>query len=162
MKYLEVGKIVTTHGIKGEVKVLVITDNLKRFDKGNKLYVGSEKEQIVIDNSRLQKNMILLSFNGINNINNVLKYLDKTLYVDVDEVRNDDEIYYDDLIDCKVLVNNEEIGIIEDVIEVPQGEILKIQKNNKEYALVPYVDEFIVEVDIKNKIVIIDPIEGLL
>ena len=59
-------------------------------------------------------------------------------------------------------VNNQKIGIVEDVIEVPQGEILKILKNNQEYALVPYVSEFIVDVDINEKKIIIDPIEGLL
>ncbi len=162
MKYLEVGKIVTTHGIKGEVKVQVITDNIERFNKGNLLYLGDKKEKIIIDNSRFQKNMILLSFNKINNINDVLKYVNQTLYVDIDEVRTEDEIYYDDLIDCIVYVNNQKIGIVEDVIEVPQGEILKILKNNQEYALVPYVSEFIVDVDINEKKIIIDPIEGLL
>lgn len=162
MKHLEVGKIVTTHGIKGEVKVQVITDNLTRFNKGNILYVGNQKEKIIVDNSRFQKNMILLAFNNIININDVLKYVGQVLYVDVDEVRDEDEIYYDDLIDCDVYVSEEKIGIVEDVIEVPQGEILKILKNDQTYALVPYVDEFIVDVDIIEKKIIIDPIEGLL
>lgn len=162
MKYLEVGKIVTTHGIKGEVKVQVITDNLSRFDKGNVLYVGENKEKIIINNSRFQKNMILLSFNNIININDVLKYVEKMLYVDIDEVRDEDEIYYDDLIGCDVFVDDQLVGVVEDVIEVPQGEILKILKTNKKYALIPYVDEFIVDVDIIEKKIIIDPIEGLL
>lgn len=162
MKYLEVGKIVTTHGIKGEVKVQIITDNISRFEKGNVLYIGEEKEKIIVDNYRLQKNMILLSFNNITNINDVLKYIDKILYVDINEVREEDEIYYDDLIDCVVKANEEKIGVVVDVIEVPQGEILKIQKNNGKYALVPYVDEFIIDVNINEKIILIDPIEGLL
>lgn len=162
MKYLEVGKIVTTHGIKGEVKVQVITDNISRFEKGNCLYIGENKEKIIVDSYRIQKNMVLLAFNGITNINDVLKYIDKMLYVDVDEIRDDEEIYYDDLIDCVVKVDEEEIGTVIDVIEVPQGEILKIQKNNGKIALVPYVDEFIIDVDIENKVILIDPIEGLL
>lgn len=162
MKYLEVGKIVTTHGIKGEVKVQVITDNISRFEKGNCLYIGENKEKIIVDSYRIQKNMVLLAFNGITNINDVLKYVDKMLYVDVDEIRDDEEIYYDDLIDCVVKVDEEEIGTVIDVIEVPQGEILKIQKNNGKIALVPYVDEFIIDVDIENKVILIDPIEGLL
>ena len=108
MKYLEVGKIVTTHGIKGEVKVQVITDNISRFEKGNCLYIGENKEKIIVDSYRIQKNMVLLAFNGITNINDVLKYIDKMLYVDVDEIRDDEEIYYDDLIDCVVKVDEEE------------------------------------------------------
>lgn len=162
MKYLEVGKIVTTHGIRGEVKIQVITDNLSRFEKGSILYIGEEKEQIIVDNYRVQKNMVLLSFNGITNINDVLKYINKMIYVDIDEVRDEDEIYYDDLIDCIVFVEEQVIGVVSDVIEVPQGEILQIKKQNGKNVLVPFVDEFIVEVDIKNKKIIIDPIEGLI
>ena len=162
MKYLEVGKIVTTHGIRGEVKIQVITDNLSRFEKGSILYVGEAKEQIIVDNYRVQKNMVLLSFNGITNINDVLKYVNQMLYVDIDEVRDEDEIYYDDLIDCIVLVDEQVIGVVTDVIEVPQGEILQIKKQNGKNVLVPFVDEFIVNVDIENKKIVIDPIEGLI
>ena len=166
MKYLNVGKIVTTHGIKGEVKVKVETDDDSRFDSGNKLYVGQDDKhitgEIVIDNARYQKDMILLAFNKIKDINEVLKYVGLSLFVDIDEVREDGEIYYDDLIDSKVFAGNEEIGIVTDVMEVPQGEILRIKKNNGKTALVPYVDEFIKEVDIDNKVIIINPIEGLL
>ena len=162
MKYLEVGKIVTTHGIRGEVKIKVITDNLSRFEKGSILYIGEAKEQIIVDNYRVQKNMVLLSFNGITNINDVLKYVNQMLYVDIDEVRDEDEIYYDDLIDCIVLVDEQVIGVVTDVIEVPQGEILQIKKQNGKNVLVPFVDEFIVSVDIENKKIVIDPIEGLI
>lgn len=166
MKYLNVGKIVTTHGIKGEVKIKVETDDLSRFDKGSKLYLGKDEKhiqkEIIIDNARNQKDMILLSFNKITNINDVLEYVGLNLYVDIDEVREDGEIYYDDLIGCNVLVNDNVIGVVEDVMEVPQGEILRIKKQNGKTALVPYVDEFIEEVDIDKKEIIINPIEGLL
>lgn len=166
MKYLNVGKIVTTHGIKGEVKVKVETDDDSRFDKGQKLYVGVDDKHIsgdiIIDNARYQKDMILLTFNNIKDINDVQKYVGLSLFVDLDEVRLDGEIYYDDLIDSKVLVEGEEIGVVTDVMEVPQGEILRIKKKNGKTALVPYVDEFIEEVDIDKKIIIINPIEGLL
>ena len=166
MKYLNVGKIVTTHGIKGEVKVKVETDDDSRFDKGQKLYVGVDDKHIsgdiIIDNARYQKDMILLTFNNIKDINDVQKYVGLSLFVDLDEVRLDGEIYYDDLIDSKVLVEGEEIGVVTDVMEVPQGEILRIKKKNGKTSLVPYVDEFIEEVDIDKKIIIINPIEGLL
>ena len=166
MKYLIVGKIVTTHGIKGEVKVKVETDDDSRFDVNNHLYVGVDdkhiNEQIVIDSSRYQKDMILLSFNNIKNISDVQKYVGLSLFVDIDEVREDGEIYYDDLIDSKVFVNGEEVGEVIDVMEVPQGEILRIKKKNGKIALVPFVDELIENVDIDKKEIIINPIEGLL
>lgn len=166
MKYLNVGKIVTTHGIKGEVKVKVETDDDSRFGKNNKLYVGTDEKhisgEIIIDNARYQKDMILLSFNNIKNINDVLKYVGLSLFVDIDEVRVDGEIYYDDLIDCKIIVEGKEVGIVIDVMEVPQGEILRVKKKDGKIALIPYVDEFIESVDINKKEIIINPIEGLL
>ena len=166
MKYLNVGRIVTTHGIKGEVKVKVETDDDSRFSKNNKLYVGADEKhisgEIIIDNARYQKDMILLSFNNIKDINDVLKYVGLSLFVDIDEVRVDGEIYYDDLIDCKIIADGKEVGIVIDVMEVPQGEILRVKKKDGKIALIPYVDEFIENVDINKKEIIINPIEGLL
>ena len=166
MKYLNVGRIVTTHGIKGEVKVKVETDDDSRFSKNNKLYVGVDEKhisgEIIIDNARYQKDMILLSFNKIKDINDVLKYVGLSLFVDIDEVRVDGEIYYDDLIDCKIIADGKEVGIVIDVMEVPQGEILRVKKKDGKIALIPYVDEFIENVDINKKEIIINPIEGLL
>ena len=160
MRYLSVGKIVTTHGIKGEVKIKPETNDFSRFSVGSKLYIGQDNEHIsnhiLIDSSRFQKDMVLLTFNNINNINDVLKFVGLNLYIDIDEVRLDGEIYYDDLIDCTVIVNNEEIGTVIDVIEVPQGEILRIKKKDGKVSLVPYVDEFVIDVDIDKKKIVIN------
>lgn len=158
MRLLECAKIVTTHGIKGEVKIKIITDDLSRFDKGNMLYF-SEKESIVIDSFREFKNMGLLTFNGIKDINDVLPYIGKTIYVDTED---DDEIYYDDLIGCKVFDYQKEIGIVFDVLEVPQGEILCIKLHNQKEAYVPFVDEFVKILDTDKKEIYIESIEGLL
>lgn len=168
MRLLECAKIVTTHGIRGEVKIQIITDNLERFNKGSQLYVGTSlytkeiKERIVIDNFRPFKDMGLLSFNGITNINDVLQYVGKTIFVDTDEV-DPEGIYYDDLIGCDVYDGDEFVGPVTDIMEVPQGAILIIDNIKKEKeSLVPYVDEFIVSVDIDEKKIIIKSIEGLL
>ena len=63
MKYLEVGQIVSTHGIKGELKVKIITDNLDRFNKGNELFLGDDKEVVIISSSRLHQGMMLITIN---------------------------------------------------------------------------------------------------
>lgn len=169
MKYLEVGKIVTTHGIKGEVKVSITTDTLSRFSVGNKLYLkrGSEYIEIVIDSFRMHKNMALITFNNLKNINDVLGYVGLILYVNRDELNdlNEGQYYYDDLIGLDVFdkaMGSDKIGEVIDVIEVPQGEILRIKLNNGKEGLVPFVDEFILEVDIENNILIISSVEGLL
>ena len=167
MKYLEVGQIVSTHGIKGELKVKIITDNLDRFNKGNELFLGDDKEVVTISSSRMHQGMMLITINNLNNINDVLNYVNKTLYCDRDLDLDSDSIYFDDLIDCNVIVNEECIGVVKDIMDLPQGPLLEIKLNEKKdgkevIKLVPYVDEFIKEVDIKNKNIVITPIEGLL
>ena len=169
MKCLEVGKIVTTHGIKGEVKVSITTDNLNRFNVGNTLLVGinNSYQPITISSFRMHKNMALISFNNIQNINDVLMYVGSVIYVDRDTLNdlNEGEYYYYDLIVLDVYdktIESGKIGVVVDVVEVPQGEILRIKLSNGKKALVPYVDEFILKVDIENNLLIINSIEGLL
>lgn len=169
MKYLEVGKIVTTHGIKGELKVSITTDTLSRFNVGNKLYLkqGNEYIEVTIDSFRMHKEMALITINNLKNINDVQCYIGMYLYVNRDELDdlNEGQYYYEDLIGLDVYdktIESGKIGKVIDVIEVPQGEILRIKLNNGKNGLVPFVDEFIVEVDIENNILIISSVEGLL
>lgn len=169
MKYLLVGDIVSTHGIRGEVKVNIVTDDLSRFDVGNNLYVLKDNvyQKITVSSFRLHKNMALITFNNIKDINDVVSYLKLSLYIDKDEVPELEEgmYYYDDLIGLEVIdVNNDnnKVGKVIDVVEVPQGCILRIKKTNGKQALVPYVEEFIKKVDLENKTIEIASIEGLI
>ena len=162
MRYLEVGEIVRTHGIKGELKVKISTDDLTRFNVCNNLYIGENKKCVVVTSSRMHQGMMLITINSLNNINLVLNYVGELIYCDVDELDSaQDGFYYDDLIGCDVIVDKKKIGVVNDIIEVPQGELLEINVNGK-MKLVPYVDEFIENVDIDKKEIVVTPIEGLL
>lgn len=156
-----VGKIVGTHGIKGEVKVKSDT-SFDRFKKGNILYIEKEME-IKIDSHRQHKGMELITFNGFKNINDVLCFVGKELYVPHNRDELDEgEFFYEDLIGlmCYDSKNNE-IGKVIDIQEVPQGIILEIEGKEKT-ILVPYVEQFIEDVDLENKAIYINEIEGLL
>ena len=105
---------------------------------------------------------MLITINGLNNINDVLKYVGLDIYTDKHEELEDGHYYFDDLIGCSVYdEDNNKIGIVKDIMENPTQELLEIDTGNK-IALVPFVDEFIMDVDIKNKNIIIHIIEGLL
>ena len=156
-----VGKIVGTHGIKGELKVKSDT-SFDRFKKGNKLYIEKE-EEITINSHRQHKGMELITINNLTNINDVLCYVGKDLYVPHNrEELEDGEFYYEDLIglDCYDSKDNL-IGTVVDLQEVPQGLILEI-KSSVKTILVPFVDEFIVDIDLDNNKLSINEIEGLL
>ena len=156
-----VGKIVGTHGIKGELKVKSDT-SFDRFKKGSKLYIEKE-EEIIINSHRQHKGMELITINNLTNINDVLCYVGKDLYVPHNrEELEDGEFYYEDLIglDCYDSKDNL-IGTVVDLQEVPQGLILEI-KSSAKTILVPFVDEFIADIDLDNNKLSINEIEGLL
>lgn len=156
-----VGKIVGTHGIKGELKVKSDT-SFNRFEKGNKLYIDKTIE-ITIDSHRQHKGMELITINGLKNINDVLCYVGKDLYVPHDRSELDEgEYYYEELIglDCYDSQDNF-IGPVIDLQEVPQGLILEIQGKDKT-ILIPFVEAFIDGIDLEEKKLYINEIEGLL
>ncbi|MGD9605388.1 MAG: ribosome maturation factor RimM [Bacilli bacterium] len=168
MKLIEVGKIVGTHGIKGEVKIKSDSDfRNERFRKHQKLYVkrGNELETITIDSHRAHKQWDLICFNHIQDINLVLSYVGCSLFVDRDELPPlpEHEYYFDDLIGLDVYLEDETlVGTVSDITEVPQGIILVVTKTNQKESLIPFVPEFIKQVDTEHKAIIITPIEGLL
>lgn len=156
-----VGRIVGTHGIKGELKVKSDT-SFDRFKKGNILYIEKE-EKIVINSSRVHKGMHLITINGYTNINDVLGYVNKDIYVPHDRSElNDGEFYYEDIIGLNCYNSKGElIGSVCDLQEVPQGLLLEV-KTDKKTILIPFVDEFVTNIDLEDKKIQIQEIEGLL
>ncbi|HEY8395434.1 MAG TPA: ribosome maturation factor RimM, partial [Bacilli bacterium] len=111
------------------------------------------------------KGLDLITFNNLNNINDVLGYVHAEIYVDAESrpKLNPDEYYYQDLIGLEAFLDSgEKVGTIADLVEVPQGLLLLLKKSNGKEALIPFVNEFVQEIDLENKKIIITPIEGLL
>ena len=167
MKYVEVGKIVSTHGIKGEVKVFSDSDfKEERFKVNNTLYIKENESflPITINSYREHKNMSLIAFNNYKNINDVLKFIGYFIFIKKEDLPKLEEgHYYTDLIGLEVFdMENAYIGVLVDIRVVPQGGILEIKRENDKISLVPYVDEFVVEINLIDKKIIINPIEGLL
>ena len=160
MDFVYIGKIVNTHGIKGEVRILSDFKYKEDvFKKGNFLYIGKEKTKEELTSYRVHKNYDMVTFAGLNDINDVLKYKGKNVFINRDEY-NFDGILYQDLIGLDVYENNKCIGKIEDVMKSSAHPILKIVEND-EIKYIPYVDEFILNVDLENKKVEVKLIEGL-
>jgi len=166
MDYTIVGKIINTHGIKGEVKVYPLTDDIERFSDLEKVYIGDSKKKFHINRVRYHKGFPIIGFREIQDINEVLPYRDEYIYVDQEDriVLPEDHYFIHDLIDCSVYdMDNNLIGILKDVIQYTANDVyvVKDEANRKEY-LIPAVKEFVKEVDIENKRIYIDPIEGMI
>ncbi|MBQ9023700.1 MAG: 16S rRNA processing protein RimM [Bacilli bacterium] len=148
MKYINVGKYVNTHGLKGEIRILSNFRHKKNvFTKGMKLYIGKDKKEFTINTYRFHKIYDMVTFNDINNINDIEYLKGSQVFINEDDLILDNGIYSGKLIDFKVISDNKEIGIITEIIDTPANEVLRVGDK----ILIPYVDEFIENIDIDNK-----------
>ncbi len=164
--YTVVGKITNTHGIKGELKIFPLTDDIERFDYLKKAYIGESKIKVNLERVRYHKNLAIIKFKEYDDINEVLKFKDNYIYVDDEEkvILPEDHFFISDLIDSQVFdMRSNLIGTLVDVLKGPSNDvyIVKDMDKNKEY-LIPAVKEFIIQVNILDKKIVINPIEGMI
>ena len=162
MKFFKCGSVMTTHGIKGALKVRSFSD-FNRFYVGSRLYIlhNGNYEEVKVSKVSIQGDYYLVTFEGYDDINKVLKYHSNDIYVselDRGNELNEGEYYYSDLIGLNVVnQNNDARGVVIEIRELPQAEYLVIKYNEKN-VLVPFINEFIIEVSDK---IIVKEIEGL-
>ncbi|MCD7033803.1 ribosome maturation factor RimM [Metabacillus sp. GX 13764] len=169
-KWFNVGKIVNTHGVRGEVRVVSITDFAsERYQKGKKLFIFEEKSQnpleVVIASHRSHKSFDLLTFEEFHSINEVEHLKGSIIKVPESELQSlqDDEFYFHEIIGCKVLTEDgEEIGTVREILTPGANDVWVVKRNRKKDALIPYIDSIVKKVDIKEKTIIINLMEGLL
>ncbi|WP_110929395.1 ribosome maturation factor RimM [Bacillus massiliglaciei] len=169
-KWFNVGKIVNTHGIKGEVRVISRTDFAEdRYRIGNTLYLFRENEKeplaLKIKTHRTHKNFNLLSFEGLDNVNQVEAFRDGILKVSSDQLSKLDEgeFYFHEIIGCIVYTDTgDEIGKITEVLTPGANDVWVVKPAKGKDVLIPYIDQIVKEVNIEAKKVIITPMEGLL
>lgn len=163
-----VGKIVNTHGIRGEVKVLRITDFDERFEPGEPLYWVSgegKPEKLIIASHRQHKGFDLISFEGLPSINEVEHLKGGILQIREEQLTEleEDEYYFHEIIGCDVVLDNgAKIGRVKEILTPGANDVWVIDREGKSDVLIPYIDDVVVSVDIGKQRIIIDPIEGLL
>ncbi len=159
MSKLKVGRIVNTFGIKGELKVLSDSDFVEdRFKVGNKVFLD-ENLEVEITSFRTHQNMVLITINNLNDINEVEKYKNMDIYFDKSQMEPLEKGFYlFQLEDLDVYTNGELIGKVIEVLK-PSQTVLKIKLADREIML-PYVDAFVERVDLENKSIHINLIEG--
>lgn len=166
MEFYKVGTMVNTHGIRGEVRVIAITDfPEERFQKGNQLFIdNNEKTPVTIATVRNHKQFILVSFVDKQNINDIEKYKGMDLLVaDADlDTLEDGEYYYKDIIGAQVVTeDNVEIGKVKEIFETGANDVWVVTRPGKDDLLLPMIDDVIKNVDVKNQVITIDLLEGL-
>lgn len=160
MEYLYIGKLVNTHGIKGEVRLLSnFRHKDKVFVKGFKFYVGKDKKEYIVETYRKHKNFDMVLFKDNYDINLIEHLKGSFVYINKDDLKLDKNTYLSvDLIGFNVIINDKLIGTITDVLDTPANEVLVLDSN----VMIPYVDAFIKSVDINKKEVVVNDVKGLL
>lgn len=168
MEMIKIGVIVNTFGIRGEMKVKSFTDFVEeRFGAGNTVYLQVDNEYIPmkVQQCKEHKGMVLLQFEGKDNINDIEKYKSCEIYIKKEELHqlDDGSYYFFELKDMKVIDQEDnEIGTVIQVEESLAHNLLRIKKLDGTTCLVPYVPAFIIRVDKLKKTIRIRTIEGLL
>lgn len=171
-QYYLVGKIVNTQALRGEVRVMATTDfPEERFKIGAILAIfNGDKlvEMVEVDGHRLHKNFNLLHFKGKDNINDVEKFKGFDLRVagterEADEL-DENEFYYDDIIGLEVYTTDEiYLGKVREITSLPSNDVWAIQRPNKgKDILIPYIEDIVLEIDLDDNRVVIDPMDGLI
>lgn len=166
----QVGSITQTHGIRGEVKVFPLTDDISRFKNMKNLLLDAGKEGYIsleVENARPQKNLVILKFKGIDNINDIEKYKGHGLYVTKDNRVDlkEDEYFIADLIGCDVYLDSDKdkrFGTISDVMETGANDVYEITLESGKTVLVPAIKDCILDVDIEGRRIEIHLMEGLM
>lgn len=162
MEYIEFGKIVNTHGIKGEVKIYSYTDNPSNILKLKKVYIENIEYQV--ERIRLASNMFILKLKGIDRIEDTVSIKNKEIYREVlkKELESKEEFFVRDLIGLDVVDEEEnKIGILSDVINTGANDIYIVKKEDAKELLLPAIKQVIKNIDIKNKKIVVKIMEGL-
>ena len=159
MKYVYIGKIVNTHALKGEVRIISNFEYKDRvFKKGIKVYLGQFKDEEEIETYRPHKQFDMVKFVGIDYINDVLKYKGDGVYVD-EEILNlkEDEILESELVNMEVYLDNKSIGKIEEYRNDNGNKVIRVNDR-----FIPFNKDFISKIDKSSKIIHMKNIEVFL
>lgn len=165
--FLRVGVITTSHGIKGEVKVFPTTDDVNRFKKLKQVILDTGKEHIEleIEGVKFFKQLVILKFKGIDNINEIEKYKGKDLLVSRENAvkLNKDEYFIFDIIGLKVITDTqEELGELVEVLLTGANDVYVVKTSEGKEILLPAIKDCILEVDMENRLIKVHVMEGLL
>lgn len=161
MNYVYIGKIVGTHGIKGEVRVI---SNFEKKEKAFKIdmpiYIGNNKNKEIITSYRKHKNYDMITLKGINDINEVLKYKGLKVYVLRSDLDLENEYILDDLLGMKIICDGEQFGIVEDIFDNNGNTLLQILFEKSYY--IPYNSKYIRDISLGEKLINVENVKDLI
>lgn len=164
---LEIGQIVNTFGIKGQIKVKPFTDDIRRFDNLKEVYVekNNTKKKYEIEEVKYHKDMVLIKFKGIETVEQAEKLKNSyvTISRDSAEELEEDRYYIVDLLGLEVYTDEQILlGILEDIFNTGSNDIYVVKSSDGKQILLPAIKDVVKNIDIENKKIIVHIIPGLI
>lgn len=163
-QYLEIGKIVNVHGLRGDVKVVPWCDDPAFLCEFETLYLGKDYRPVEVTDARLQKNNVLLHLDGVETVEEAEKLRGSILYMDRNEVELEEGVYFiQDLIGLEVLDadTGKSYGTLTDVMQTGANDVYEVKAADGSAVLIPAIPDVIVETNIDAGVMTIRPLEGL-
>ena len=165
-KMLEIGQIVNTFGIKGMVKIVPYTDDIKRFDKLKEIYVVLKNKKIKyeVEEVKYHKNLVIAKLKGIDKMENAEMLKQGSVQIErKDAVKLEKDTYFIiDLIGAKVVTDEQaELGELIDIFNTGSNDIYVVKDELGKQTLLPAISDVIKNVDIENKVITVHLLKGL-
>lgn len=166
-KALRIGVVVTTHALKGELKVFPTTDDPRRFDDLKKCFIQTREGIQCLEPERVRyfKQFVIIKFKGYDNINDVLTFVKRDLLIDREDAieLDEGEYFICDLVGNTVVTDTgHRLGILEDVITSAANNVYIVKKDDGGELLIPVITDCIVGHDVDKKITTVHLLDGLL
>lgn len=163
-QYLDSGKIVGTHGIKGEVRIEPWCDSPEFLCALKKLYLDENGQTFIEVKSRPHKNITLAKIKGVDTIEEAEKFRGKIVYINRADITLDEGVnFVQDLIGLEVkdAENGTAYGKITDVLRTGANDVYEITDSNNKKYLAPVIDEVVAEINVDGGFVLIRPMKGI-
>ena len=163
-QYLEIGKIVNVHGLRGDVKVVPWCDEPEVLCEFDTLYLGKAQKPVNVTAARLQKGNVLLHLEGVDTVEAAEQLRNQVLYMDRDEVELEEGVYFiQDLIGLEVLDadTGKSYGKLSDVMQTGANDVYEIKDETGKTVLIPAIPDVVQETDLDGGVMRIRPLEGL-
>ena len=159
MRFIEAGRIVNTHGVRGEVKIEVWLDSADFLKSFKTLYI--DEKPVKLRSGFVHKGCLIACLEGVDDVNAAMVLKNRTVYIDRKDAKLPKGAYFiQDIIGAEVIdEQGNTLGKLADVMETPASSIYVV-KGETEH-LIPAVPEFILKVDVKNGVIRVHTIEGM-
>ncbi len=158
-RYLEAGRIVNTHGVRGEVKIQPWADSPEFLRGFSRLYIDGRPYRLL--SARVHKSSVIASLEDVDDVNAAMALRDKTVFIDRREARLPEGGYFiQDLIGAKVVTEDgAELGTLAEVLNMPASDVYVVRGERE--ILIPAVPQFIISRDIDEGVITVRMMEGL-